>query len=72
MSLSPSDGTTAMEIRDDLFGIITGQLKLTFLDAFNNYPPYHEPTLFYMTSSVVLMKLLTSFKVPMTIPLVTT
>lgn len=43
MSFSTSDAVTLMQIRHDLFGIITGYLEPTFLDASNNYLVHHEP-----------------------------
>lgn len=43
MSFSTSDAITLMQIRHDLFGIITGYLEPTFLDASNNYLVHHEP-----------------------------
>lgn len=41
--MSPGEITPLMEIRDDLAGIISGQLKPNFVDAFNNYHIHHEP-----------------------------
>lgn len=48
MAFSPNDATTLMKIRDDLISIITGQFQLTFLNAFNNYSPYHEPANYFL------------------------
>lgn len=56
-----------MQIRHDLFGIKTGYLEPTFIDASNNYLVHHEPAnavqmprdIFYS-----LMKISISFNVP--------